>query len=81
MRPRPKRSPSREPVISSTAKLSVKPFTVHSSWDSVAEQVAVESVDSAVVTTSMSSATISEPTRGESEHPAGGAPRRSALLI
>ena len=58
-RRRPNRSPSAAPVISSTAKLSVYALTVHSSCSIDAPRW-TRIVGSAVVTTSASSATISD---------------------
>ena len=60
-RRRPNRSPSAAPVINSTAKLSVYAFTVHSSC-SIEAPRSTRIVGSAVVTTSASSATISDAT-------------------
>ena len=60
-RRRPNRSPSAAPVISSTAKLSLYALTVHSSCSTEAPR-SMRIVLSAVVTTSASSATISDAT-------------------
>ncbi len=59
IRRRPNRSPSAAPLISSTAKLRVYAFTVHSS-SSIEAPRCTRIVGSAVVTTSASSATISD---------------------
>ena len=59
IRRRPNRSPSAAPLISSTAKLSVYALTVHSSC-SIDAPRCTRIVGSAVVTTSASSATISD---------------------
>ena len=59
IRRRPNRSPSAAPVMSRTAKVSVYAFTVHSSsWIDAPRCTRI--VGSAVVTTSASSATISD---------------------
>ena len=78
IRRRPNRSPSAAPVISSTAKLSVYAFTVHSSC-SIDAPRCTRIVGSAVVTTSASSATISDATDATIKTQTG--PLRMSVLL